>query len=98
MAACGGSNRQNRDAWFTSCPSAGKARLMNIAVTRHLRPPKELQTFFDNLPLIGSERPQDYHALFSAVASAEMPSDTIDWILLRDLVDLTWEIRRERRI
>jgi hypothetical protein len=29
---------------------------------------------------------------------AEIPSDAIDWILLKDLVDLAWEIRRERRI
>jgi hypothetical protein len=70
----------------------------SLVITRPVRPPKELQTFFDNLPLIGSERPQDYHAFFSAIASAELPSDAIDWLLLKDLVDLAWEIRRERRI
>ena len=29
---------------------------------------------------------------------AEPPSDAIDWLLLKDFVDLAWEIRRERRI
>jgi hypothetical protein len=27
-----------------------------------------------------------------------MPADSIDWILLKDLVDLAWEMRRERRM
>src|SRR3954454_24978783 len=70
----------------------------SLAVARPIRPPKEVQAFFDDLPLMGDERPQDYHAFFSAIAAAEVPSDAIDWLLLKDLVDLAWEIRRERRI
>ncbi len=53
---------------------------------------------FDNVPLVGNERREDYDAFFSAIAGAEPPSDAIDWILLKDFVDLAWEIRRERRI
>jgi hypothetical protein len=70
----------------------------SLVTTKHIRPPKELKTLFDNLPLVGRERPEDYEAFFSAIARAETPSDAIDWILLKDLVDLAWEIRRERRI
>jgi hypothetical protein len=65
---------------------------------RYMLPPKELETFFDNPPLVGAEQRSDYDALFSAIAMAEMPSDAIDWILLNDYVGREWEIRRERRI
>src|SRR5258707_15172707 len=70
----------------------------SLVATKDIRPPKELEAIFDDLPLVGRERHEDYHAFFSAIARAEMPSDAIDWMLLRDLVDLAWEIRRERRI
>jgi hypothetical protein len=70
----------------------------SLVTTKHVRPPKELEALFDNLPLVGRERREEYDAVFSAIARAEMPSDAIDWILLKDLVDLAWEIRRERRI
>ena len=70
----------------------------SLTTTKHVRPPKELEALFDNVPLIGSERREDYDAFFSAIAQAEPPSDAIDWILLKDFVDLSWEIRRERRI
>ena len=69
-----------------------------LATTRHIRPPNELEALFDNVPLVGSERREDYDSLFSAIARAEPPSDAIDWILLKDFVDLAWEIRRERRV
>jgi hypothetical protein len=70
----------------------------SLVATQPIRPPKELEAIFDDSPLIGVERLEDYHAFFSAIAQAEIPSDAIDWILLKDLVDLAWEIRRERRI
>src|SRR5712671_5038493 len=70
----------------------------SLTTTKHVRPPKELEALFDNVPLVGSERREDYDAFFSAIAQAEPPSDAIDWILLKDFVDLAWEIRRERRI
>jgi hypothetical protein len=70
----------------------------SLLTTKRISPPKELEALFDDLPLVGSERREEYDALFSAIASAEIPSDAIDWMLLKDLVDLVWEIRRERRI
>jgi len=70
----------------------------SLTTTKHIRPPKELEALFDNVPLVGNERREDYDAFFSAIAGAEPPSDAIDWILLKDFVDLAWEIRRERRV
>jgi hypothetical protein len=70
----------------------------SLVTTKNIDPPKELEALFENLPLVGRERREEYDAFFSAIARAEPPSDAIDWLLLKDLVDLSWEIRRERRI
>jgi hypothetical protein len=70
----------------------------SLATTKNIDPPKELEALFENLPLVGRERREEYDAFFSAIARAEPPSDAIDWLLLKDFVDLSWEIRRERRI
>ena len=69
-----------------------------LVTTKHIRPPKELEALFENVPLVGRERREEYDAFFSAIARAEKPSDAIDWILLKDFVDLNWEILRERRM
>jgi hypothetical protein len=70
----------------------------SLVTTKNINPPKDLEALFENLPLVGRERREEYDAFFSAIAMAEPPSDAIDWLLVKDLVDLSWEIRRERRI
>jgi hypothetical protein len=70
----------------------------SLVPARPVKPPEELQAFFDDPPLVGSERRADYDAFLSAIATAEPPVDAIDWILLYDLVGREWEIRRERRM
>jgi hypothetical protein len=61
-------------------------------------PPKELLPFFSDPPLIGDERREDYEGLFSAIAAAAKPADAIAWLFVRDITDLSWEIRRERNL
>ena len=63
-----------------------------------VKPPKELMQFFGDPPLIGDERPEDYEGLFSAIAAAAKPADAIAWLFVRDIADLSWEIRRERSL
>jgi hypothetical protein len=63
-----------------------------------ISPPQELTKFFDDPPLVGTEQRSEYDAFFATIARAERPVDAIDWLLLKDLVDIAWEIRRERRI
>ena len=63
-----------------------------------IKPPKELEQFFDDPPLVGTERREDYENFFSVIAMAVKPVDAIDWLLLIDVAYLSWEIRRERRI
>ena len=48
-------------------------------------------------PLLSTEDPQIYHDLLSRVVRAAGPRHMIEWILVRDFVDLTWEIQRIRR-
>jgi hypothetical protein len=62
------------------------------------KPPKELLRFLEDPPLVGDEKPEDYNTLFSAIVVAAEPADGIDWLYIKDIVDLTWEIRRERAI
>ena len=63
-----------------------------------IKPPKELEQFLDDPPLVGTERREDYENFFSIIAMAAKPADAIAWLLVKDVVYLSWEIRRERRI
>jgi len=47
--------------------------------------------------LIDGEDPKLYEELLGRVGAAVQPTDIIDWLLLKDVVALTWEIQRSRR-
>ena len=47
-------------------------------------------------PLLSGENPEEYDDLLMQVSSAVKPSDAIEEICLRDIVDLEWEKRRYR--
>lgn len=70
----------------------------SVVASSRVKPPKELEAFFDDPPLVGTERRSDYDAFLSTIAAAETPVDAVDWILLHDFVAREWEIRRERRM
>jgi hypothetical protein len=63
-----------------------------------IKPPKELEQFLDDPPLVGTERREDYDNFFSMIAMAAKPVDAIDWLIVIDIAYLSWQIRRERRI
>jgi hypothetical protein len=63
-----------------------------------ISPPKELARFFADPPLIGQEKREDYDLCSSAIIAATNPSDGIAWLYTLDLINLTWEIMRERKI
>jgi hypothetical protein len=69
-----------------------------LVAAKPIKLPKELEQFFDNPPLVGNERREDYENFFWAIAQSERPADEIEWILLKNYVDLCWEIRRERQV
>jgi hypothetical protein len=49
-------------------------------------------------PLLPGEKEADYAKLGARVVSAAKPRDTIEELLIRDVIDLSWEIARLRRI
>ena len=47
--------------------------------------------------IIEGEDPERYEQLLARVAEAVGPVDFIDWLLIKDICALTWEIQRSRR-
>ena len=41
--------------------------------------------------IIKGEDPERYEELLAAVGAAVQPKDLIDWLLVKDIVALTWE-------
>jgi hypothetical protein len=70
----------------------------SLVPSKPLEPPKELQKFFSDPPLVGTERLEDYMQFFSVIATAARPREAIGWLLVSDLTAIWWEIRRERLI
>lgn len=50
------------------------------------------------MPLLPSESAQDYQNLTDRLGAAVRPKDTIEELFLRDVIDLTWEVMRLRRL
>jgi hypothetical protein len=70
----------------------------SLAKILPIKPPKELVPFLDDPPLVGDETTEDYFRLFTAIVIAAKPTDAIDWLYVKSVVDLTWEHRRELAI
>jgi hypothetical protein len=49
-------------------------------------------------PLINGEDPTTYEAFLRRVSVAVRPRDVIEEILVRDVIDLSWEVLRSRRL
>lgn len=67
--------------------------------TPTLKGPKlsaEVRALIGKPPVLSSEDPEAYETMLVNMAAAAMPRDAIEWLLIKDCVDLTWEIRRIR--
>lgn len=60
--------------------------------------PADLMFLFNDPPLVGEEKREDYESLLAAVVAAIRPRDAIVWLLAGNFADLSWEIRREKRL
>jgi hypothetical protein len=60
--------------------------------------PTELRSIFDQTPLLSHEDPKAYWVLLSRFAQEIRPSDTIEWLWLKDIADQSWEIIGLRHI
>jgi hypothetical protein len=63
-----------------------------------VKPPQELAHLFLDPPVARTESREDYEGLFAAIAAAVKPADAIAWMYVRDMTDLSWEIRREKSL
>jgi hypothetical protein len=63
-----------------------------------LSPPAGIAELFADPPLVGNEAREEYDRLFAAIATAAKPADAIAWLFVRDITDLSWEIRREKSL
>ena len=60
--------------------------------------PADFQYFFKRPPLLKEEDPIEYWALVRQFIKHVSAKAIIEWIWLKDVVDLTWEIWRLRRL
>jgi hypothetical protein len=70
----------------------------SMIAAKPIEPSKELERFFGDPPLIGNERLEDYLVFWSLIEKAAKPADDIARLLVWDLRNVWWEIRRERAI
>ncbi len=59
--------------------------------------PPEVQALFGDPPLMRGEDIGAYNKLLDQFAELVEPTDVLEWLLLKDIADHTWEIRRLRR-
>ena len=49
-------------------------------------------------PLLPGEKEADYAAIAGRIVGVSRPKDAIEEFLIRDVIDLTWEVLRLRRV
>ena len=60
--------------------------------------PAEIRALLGESPLLATEDPNRYYALLAKLALEVKPRDFVEWLWVKDIADLTWEIIRLRRI
>ena len=71
---------------------------MNSVSAMHNNPvPPDIQALFGDPPLLSTEDPNLYWDMFDRFAEFVDPKNIIEWLWLKDIVDLCWEIARLRR-
>jgi hypothetical protein len=59
--------------------------------------PEEIKELWGRPPILPSENVETYYLHAAQLATTVKPKDFIEWLLVRDTLDLTWDIRRVRR-
>jgi hypothetical protein len=59
--------------------------------------PPDIQQLWGPSPVLASESREAYQQLALQIAGSVKPNDVLDWLMVKDVVDLSWEIRRLRR-
>jgi hypothetical protein len=59
--------------------------------------PPDIQALFGDPPLLSTEDPARYRDMLDRFAESIAPRNIIEWLWVKDIVDLSWEIPRLRR-
>jgi hypothetical protein len=59
--------------------------------------PADIQALFGDPPLLSTENPTLYRNMLDRFAESIAPRNIIEWLWVKDVVDLSWEIPRLRR-
>jgi hypothetical protein len=59
--------------------------------------PADIRDIWGDSPLLRNEDPEIYEKLAGQISQAVGPIDVIEWLWVKDVLDLSWEIRRLRR-
>ena len=68
-----------------------------IAPAAAWAPPTGIAELYGRPPLAAGEDPDAYHGWLRRVALTVRPQDPFEWVLIKDYVDISWEIVRMRR-
>jgi hypothetical protein len=60
--------------------------------------PQDILPLFNPPPLLSTEDPNVYCRLLVGVTQDTNPTTCTDWMYVKDITDLRWELRRERRM
>jgi hypothetical protein len=72
--------------------------MMKSLTPKPIKLPAQLERCFNDPPLVGNERPEDYRAYLLGIAADVEPVGFIQWINVKEYADNSWELQRERRI
>ena len=59
--------------------------------------PPDIEVLFGVPPLLSTEDPRLYREMLDRFAGSVEPRNVIEWLWVKDIVDLYWEIARLRR-
>jgi hypothetical protein len=59
--------------------------------------PSDIRKIWGEPPLLRNEDPETYEKLARQISQSVGPVDAIEWLWIKDILDLSWEIRRLRR-
>ena len=59
--------------------------------------PEDIRMIFEKPPLLKTENPAHYRQLVDLLIKAIEPVNVLDWLLLKDIADQSWEILRLQR-
>jgi hypothetical protein len=72
-------------------------RLVPAEAPRTARKLAEVRELLGPAWIVEGKHPERYEQLLVRVAEAVGPTDFVDWLLIKDIAPLTWEIKRSRR-